>query len=73
MLAGSVAQPLRATGTALRGGWELYRGAGGWTLRGAGAPVTVNGAAYRAGQVLVSGDAIAIGAGESLLLIEVAS
>jgi len=66
-----VARPLQASGTALAGGGELYRSAAGWQLRGMNATVTVNGAAYEDGQILDSGDAIALAPGDTALLIEV--
>ena len=66
-----VARPLTESGTPLWDGWELYRGSEGWQLRGAGTAARVNGAPYRHGQVLLSGDAIAIGAGDAAVLIEV--
>jgi hypothetical protein len=65
-----VARPLLESGTALGGGCEIYRGTAGWQLRGASSPM-VNGAAYRPGQVLASGDAITIGDEDTALLIEV--
>lgn len=66
-----MARPLSAAGTALWDGWELYRDGGGWQLRGGAAGAMVNGAPYRPGQLLGTGDAIAIGAGDAALLIEV--
>jgi hypothetical protein len=66
-----VARPLTESGTALAGGCEIYRGTEGWQLRGGDSSATVNGVAYRAGQILASGDAIAIGTGDAALLIEV--
>lgn len=73
LLSNNVAKPLLATGTALADGWELYRGNEGWQLRGAGASATVNGRPYQTGQVLGSGDAIAIDAVATGTLIEVSS
>jgi hypothetical protein len=66
-----VARPLTESGTALAGGCEIYRGTEGWQLRGGSSSATVNGTAYRSGQILASGDAIAIGTGDTALLIEV--
>lgn len=66
-----MARPLSATGTALWDGWELYRGSDGWQLRGKGSAAMVNGAPYRPGQPLATGDIIAIGAGDAAVLIEV--
>lgn len=66
-----MARPLTQAGTALWDGWELYRGGDGWQLRGKGSGALVNGAPYRPGQVLGTGDAIAIGAGDVAVLIEV--
>jgi hypothetical protein len=66
-----MARPLSAEGTALWDGWELYRDSAGWQLRGQGAGAMVNGAPYRPGQALATGDMIAIGAGDVAVLIEV--
>jgi hypothetical protein len=66
-----VARPLSESGTALAGGCEIYRSKEGWQLRGSDASATVNSAAYRSGQILASGDTIALGAGDTALLIEV--
>lgn len=66
-----LARPLSANGTALWDGWELYRGSEGWQLRGSGDGAQVNGAPYRSGQLLGTGDSIAIGSGEPAQLIEV--
>lgn len=66
-----IARPLSASGTALWDGWELYRDGEGWQLRGSGSGAAVNGAPYTPGQVLGTGDTIAIGAGDAALLIEV--
>lgn len=66
-----MARPLSANGTALWDGWELYRGSDGWQLRGKGSGAMVNGAPYRPGQALATGDTIAIGAGDAAVLIEV--
>jgi hypothetical protein len=67
----NVAQPLMESGTALADGWELYRSSEGWQLRGGVSSVTVNGAAYRPGQLMDNGDAIVIGGNDAALLIEV--
>jgi hypothetical protein len=66
-----MARPLSAAGTALWDGWELYRDNAGWQLRGHGAGAMVNGAPYRRGQALATGDIIAIGTGDVAVLIEV--
>jgi len=66
-----MARPLTENGTALWNGWELYRDRAGWQLRGPGAGAMVNGAPYRAGQALATGDMIAIGVGDVAVLIEV--
>ena len=66
-----VARPLTESGIALAGGCEIYHGKDGWQLRGGGSSATVNGTAYRSGQILASGDTIAIGTGDAALLIEV--
>jgi hypothetical protein len=66
-----VARPLKESGTALAGGCDIYRSKDGWHLRGGDSTVTVNGAVYRPGQILASGDAIAISGGDMALLIEV--
>lgn len=73
LLSNHVAQPLAASGTALADGWELYRSAEGWQLRGTGtgSAATVNGAAYHPGQTLDTGDTIVIGTGTAERLIEV--
>lgn len=73
LLSNNLAKPLLATGTALAGGWELYRDSNGWQLRGAGASATVNGRPWHAGQVLDCGDAIVIGTAAAGTLIEVSS
>jgi hypothetical protein len=65
------ARPLHESGTALTDGCEIFRGTTGWQLRGGDSSATVNGTAYRSGQILASGDVIAIGAGDAALLIEV--
>lgn len=67
----NVARPLAEAGTALQGSCEIHRDKTGWQLRGAEAWATVNGAVYRPGQILATGDSIAFGAGETVLLIEV--
>jgi hypothetical protein len=67
-----MARPLSAAGTALWDGWELYRDSAGWQLRGQGTGAAlVNGAPYRPGQALATGDMIAIGVGDIAVLIEV--
>jgi hypothetical protein len=66
-----VAQPLKESGTTLADGWELYRSNRGWQLRGGVSSVTVNGAAYRPGQLMDNGDVIVIGGSDAALLIEV--
>jgi hypothetical protein len=66
-----VARPLAEAGTALQGSCEIHRDKAGWQLRDAEAWATVNGAAYRPGQILATGDSISFGAGETVLLIEV--
>ena len=66
-----MARPLHESGTALAGDCEIYRGKEGWQLRGGASAATVNGTAYRPGQILASGDAITIGTGDTALLIEV--
>ena len=66
-----VARPLNESGTALAGDCEIYRGKEGWQLRGGVSSATVNGTAYRPGQILASGDAISVGTGDTALLIEV--
>lgn len=72
LLDGHVARPLNAGGTLLADGWSVYRDGGGWQLRGNGGAVLVNGHPWRPGQLLASGDSIAINGGEAALLIEVA-
>jgi hypothetical protein len=67
-----VAWPLVESGTKLGGGWQLLRSDAGWQLHGADAAAAVNGTAYVTGQVLSTGDAIAINGGDVALLIEVA-
>ena len=71
LLSQHVAQPLLPAGTALADGWELYRSAEGWQLRGADSDATVNGKIYHPGQVLNTGDAIVIGQADAAVLIEV--
>jgi len=66
-----MARPLAENGTALWNGWELYHDRAGWQLRGPGAGAMVNGAPYRVGEALATGDMIAIGAGDVAVLIEV--
>ena len=65
------ARPLAAGGTALRDGWEIFRGEDGWQLRGGEPRITVNGAEYEPGQRLRTGDEIGLGAQRFALLIEV--
>lgn len=72
LLQGHLARPLVADGTPLGQGWELFRDDRGWQLRGSGA-IEVNDAPYQAGQTLGGGDAIRLGDGASLRLIEVAA
>lgn len=71
VLSAHVAQALRPDGTALADGWELYRSDAGWQLRGTGADAVVNDRTYRPGQILDSGDRIAIGQADAVVLIEV--
>jgi len=66
-----VALPLLSSGTVIADGWELYRSAQGWQLRGNGAGALVNGATYTPAQTLDNGDTIIIGTGHPTLLIEV--
>jgi hypothetical protein len=66
-LRGACATPLDGTGLQL-GDARLVRAGEHWALEGSG--VSVNGAPYRQGQVLVAGDVLASG-GESLTLIAV--
>lgn len=73
LLRGHVAQALAAAGTALDDGWEIYRDAGGWQLRGKGGEVLVNGEPHGAGQPLYAGDSIRLGPDQLFQLIEVAS
>ena len=72
LLQGHRARPLAADGTSLGQGWELFRDARGWQLRGSGA-VQVNDAPYQAGQILGGGDTIRLDDGASWRLIEVAT
>ncbi|MCB1846718.1 MAG: hypothetical protein KDI04_04845, partial [Halieaceae bacterium] len=72
LLQGHRARPLAADGTSLGQGWELFRDARGWQLRGSGA-AQVNDAPYRAGQILGGGDTIRLDDGASWRLIEVAA
>jgi hypothetical protein len=67
------ARALQPMGTGLAPGWEIYRSAVGWQLRGAGGALRVNGVAHRQDQILRCGDAIRIDNGHDILLIEVAS
>ncbi|MCB1702484.1 MAG: hypothetical protein KDI14_16810 [Halioglobus sp.] len=73
ILKGHSALPLTDSGNSLDRGWELQATAGGWTLRGAGPEVLVNGSAQTPDQVLGGGDTIRIGDGPELVLIEVKS
>ncbi len=71
LLYGHEARPLNQSGTPLAGGGEIYCSKDGWQLRGVAATTLVNGAGYRPGQRLASGDAITVGGGSAALLIEV--
>ncbi|MEZ5502540.1 MAG: hypothetical protein R3E50_07685 [Halioglobus sp.] len=68
-----LARPLIESGTALGNDWELYWSSQGWQLRGAGTAARVNDRAYLPGQILGTGDAIAIGGADPVLLIEVSA
>ena len=65
------ARALQPAGTELAPGWQIYRSATGWQLRGAGAAAQVNGVAYRQDQTLQCGDTIRIDNGQDILLIQV--
>ena len=71
LLQGYRAVPLVAAGTPLAQGWELYRDARGWQLRGSG-EARVNDAPYRPGQALGGGDSIRLGDTAAFSLIDVA-
>lgn len=71
LLQNHAARPLSESGTGLEDGWELFRSAQGWQLRGSGSVALVNGIAYHAGQFLQTGDSVSIGGGATVTLIEV--
>jgi hypothetical protein len=72
LLQGAVAQALRAGGTELEAGLELYCDRGHWLLRGDLATQTrVNGNNYQPGEALKPGDAITSGADTTSVLIAV--
>ena len=72
LLQGAEARPLSAAGTVLIDGWEVYRGAAGWQLRGNKDAATVNGRPQSVATALQSGDRIDVGGGSDFTLIRVA-
>lgn len=70
LLQGGIARRLRAAGTVVAPGCEVFRAGDGWQLRG-GAAAQHNGSPYRPGQSLLAGDAIAVGATQPAQLIAV--
>ncbi|MBN7795625.1 hypothetical protein [Parahaliea mediterranea] len=72
LLQGFRARTLRATGTDLGAGWELYRADGAWLLRGPDSqPATVNGQPYTEGRHIHCGDTLAVAGALAGVVIEV--
>lgn len=72
LLQGFRARPLRAEGTDLGAGWELYRAGGAWLLRGPDSqPATVNGQPYTEGRHIHCGDTLAVAGALAGVVIEV--
>ncbi|MBA6411660.1 hypothetical protein H2508_00810 [Parahaliea sp. F7430] len=72
LLQGYNARPLRAEGTPLSGGWELYLDQQQWLLRGPNdSAATVNGQVYSTGRGIHCGDTLAIAGVVAGVLIEV--
>ncbi len=72
LLQGFRAAPLAAQGTALGGGWLIYREGGQWLLRGpTEIPMSVNGQTYQSDQALRCGDTLMVAGTLAGVIIEV--